>query len=152
MSARAPLSRRAAIFRHRRQLEQLLPEGEDCRVKVNDRVEFIDQGENLSSVACPACGRVTRHIYGGPDESLHEWMSDLIERTREENVLVITTPMPCCGAVVPFTALTFDWPAGFARFRLMIDNPQVGYPVAEEIVRELEGILGCSLKQVWAHY
>ena len=60
--------------------------------------------------------------------------------------------MPCCGAVVPFTALTFDWPAGFARFRLSIDNPQVERPVATEIVRELERILGCSLTQVWALY
>jgi hypothetical protein len=64
----------------------------------------------------------------------------------------MTARMPCCDAVVPFTALTFDWPAGFARFRLSIDNPQVAYPVADKLVGELESILGCSLKQVWALY
>jgi hypothetical protein len=37
-------------------LEKLLPEGERCRTEDFGRVTFIDQGENLESILCPACG------------------------------------------------------------------------------------------------
>lgn len=54
-------------------LEKRLPEGEMCETKDFGHVTFIDQGENLESILCPASGAKLA-LYGGPEsESNCDW-------------------------------------------------------------------------------
>jgi hypothetical protein len=124
-------------------LEHLFPEGEDCAVEVYDAVQFIDQGQILEAVICPACD--TRL-------EIEEWWYDLGERMEQEPAETIVTTLPCCSASVRLLDLEFDWPAGFARFELSIRNPNVAENLPASKLAELEAILGCRLRQVRAHY
>jgi hypothetical protein len=60
--------------------------------------------------------------------------------------------MPCCQNKVLSTDLTFDWPAGFAKFELSAMNPNINHDLPPEQIAELEVVLKCKLKQIRAHY
>jgi hypothetical protein len=135
-------------------LKEMLPDGEMCQVEVYDQLQFIDQGENCYAVFCPSCGQqfpidpFTEHDPG------MVWWYELIEaRSAGASIEQLQTKMPCCGARVPFTSLKFDWPAGFAHFRLSIWNTNVadGLLTDEQLAR-IEALLSCKLTQIRAHY
>jgi hypothetical protein len=134
-------------------LERFFPDGEECETTVYSSVSFIDQGEYIEAIHCSVCGRTTRVDYlGGEDDPgrrLWDYTMDRLDDTPAANV---DLQMPCCGTLVPFTQLTFDWPAAFARFELSIHNPEPEESLNEAQLAELEAIFGCKLKQVWAHY
>lgn len=130
-------------------MESMLPDGEECEVTIYPRLEFIDQGENLSTIFCPAC-QAALHTH--PDEAIQEWWYEVSDAAEAEGYEGYAVKMPCCRQTVQFTDLTFDWPAGFARFQLSMDNPQVSAPLSPEQIKELSTILGCEMRQVWAHY
>jgi hypothetical protein len=133
-------------------LEKLLPEGEMCRAKDFGHVTFIDQGENLESILCPAC-RTKLSLYGSPEsESNCDWWHSIMDNLEEGDFEGVSGQMPCCGRPVPVTSLQFDWPGGFARFELCIWNPGLGENLTPTQVAEFEAILGCKLLQVRAHY
>lgn len=60
--------------------------------------------------------------------------------------------MPCCSQSVAATALTFDWPAGFAKFELWMMDPNIAENLDDDQLEKLESVLGCELMQVRAHY
>jgi hypothetical protein len=133
-------------------LEKLLPEGERCRTEDFGPVTFIDQGENLESVLCPACG-TKLSLYGTPEsESNCNWWHSLVDELEDGELEGVSGPMPCCGSTVQLTSLQFHWPGGFARFELCIWNPGTGDNLTPSQVAEFEAILGCKLLQVRAHY
>lgn len=133
-------------------LEEMLPDGEMCEAESFDNLQFIDGGENLEAVVCPACGK--RVVLNSLTED-HPGMAWWFETERlMETVLVekLQTDMPCCNSTVPFTSLTFDWPAGFAHFELCIWNPNIARNLNDSEMAKLEAVLGCKLRQVRAHY
>lgn len=133
-------------------LEGFFPDGEECEVEVHDTVQFIDQGENLERVYCPACqGTIEINFLAKNDPGASFWF-DLSERLGEEEVFEMSVVMLCCGKSVPFTSLTFDWPAAFARFELSVRNPDSSENLSAAELSELEQVLGCKLRQVRAHY
>jgi uncharacterized protein YbaR (Trm112 family) len=133
-------------------LESLFPDGEEFQAETYDEVEFIDQGENIEAVICPACKKrlVLDHFTEG--DSIVEWWYELSDAMGETAVDAVSTKMPCCGRIVRALDLEFDWPAGFARFELNVMNPNVAENLTESQLRELEQILGCPLRQIRAHY
>jgi len=133
-------------------LEKLLPEGEMCRTEDFGHVTFIDQGENLEAVLCPACG-ARLPLYGTPEaETNSDWWHSIVDELADEEFEGVSGEMPCCATTVPFTSLSFDWPGGFARFELCIWNPGIRENLTLAQVAEFEAILGCKLLQVRAHY
>jgi hypothetical protein len=133
-------------------LEAFFPEGEDFQVGIYDGIEFIDQGENIEAVICPACMKRLEMNHFTEGDPIVAWWYDLSETMENTAVTSITTKMPCCGRVVRLTELEFDWPAGFARFELNVMNPNVAENLTQSQLHELEQILGCQLRQVRAHY
>ena len=133
-------------------LESLLPEGEDCQTQIFPRLEFIDQGENLERVFCPGCHATLYLDFFSEGDPVVEWWHSISDEGQERGYEGVRVSMPCCHRDVLFTDLTFDWPGGFARFQLDISNPQIGHPLPDEDLKKLSNVLGCHLKQIWAHY
>jgi hypothetical protein len=48
--------------------------------------------------------------------------------------------------------LVWEWPAGFAKFILEAMNPRLQGRLPEERQSQTETILGCGLRQIYAHY
>ena len=133
-------------------LEELMPEGEMCEAEVYHHITFIEQAENLESVICPNCKKIIKVFGLQQNEEIVEWMYNLLDQSNDMPADEMKAKMPCCGQVVPFMSLTFDWPAGFARFELSIWNPEIERPVEKKVIIQLEELLGCSLIEIWAHY
>lgn len=133
-------------------LGSFFPEGEDFQAEIYDEIEFIDQGENIEAVICPACEKRLEMDHFTEGDPIVAWWYDLSEVMEEAAVASITTKMPCCGQVVRMMDLEFDWPAGFARFELSVMNPNEADNLTELQLHELEQILDCQLRQVRAHY
>ena len=129
-------------------LEQMLPEGE-CEAEVYERLTFIDQGANLSAIICPSSNNKLQ--FDG-DETIQEWWYSFEDEEQDQGVEGLMVTMPCCQKSVSFTDLTFDWPAGFARFELNAMNPNISHDMPPEQVAELEAVLKCKLQQIRAHY
>jgi hypothetical protein len=132
-------------------LKELLPDGEMCQAEVYDRLEFIDQGENLECILCPSCASSVILFDGSPRaEAVEEWWYNITDRVTKEGCERFEISMPCCNSEVFFTDLKFEWPAGFARFELSIWNA-LG-DLGSEGIERLEIILQCKLLQIRTHY
>jgi len=130
----------------------MLPDGEMCEAKSFDKLQFIDAGANLEAIVCPACGgRFPLDPYTQNDPGA-AWWYETQDVMASASIEKVQTTMPCCKATVPFTALEFEWPAGFAHFELSIWNPNIARNLSDAEMGKLEAILGCKLKQVRAHY
>lgn len=131
-------------------LQELLPECGICEVATYNNLQFIDQGENLELIYCPLC-KVEVQFADLSEDFMENWLE--IEQTAKENGYeAIEVLMPCCNNKALFTDLTFYWPAGFAKFELSVEDPQVAEKLPPDQVGELEKILGCKLYQIWTLY
>lgn len=123
-------------------LATILPEAADITDVVTPHVEFIDQGGNFEYIRCPACNRLI-------DES---WSSHVMDEVYDRHIgftnLLVRTP--CCGHWLSLNDLDYHWPAGFARYRLDVRDPQG--ELSDDDMSTLESILHCSLRRVWARY
>jgi hypothetical protein len=129
-------------------LEKLLPEGEMCEAEDYGYVTFIDPGENLEAILCPACDAQLK-LYGTPEAAEnYNWWHSIVDELADGEFEGVSGEMPCCKKTVPLTSLKFNWPGGFARFELWIWNPGIG----ENLTQEFEAMLGCNLLQIRAHY
>ena len=126
----------------RRLLQRLLPEASQVTIEVQDHVGFVDQGANFESVGCPACGA-----------SLDVgWWQAAMEKAMESQFADLAVSPPCCGARTSLNDLRYVWPAGFARFSLEAMNPNRSGDLDPAEIGQLEALLGCKLRQIWAHY
>jgi hypothetical protein len=128
-------------------LLQELAAGEG-EVRASEKLMYIDAGEALERIVCPRC----RSALDRYEEPINEWYSQIDEELTEKDVESLNVITPCCSASVPFEELGFE-DGGIARFELVIWNPDLpDYQLPASSMAELEKVLGCSLKQVWAHY
>jgi hypothetical protein len=105
-----------------------------------DEIQFIDQGSNFESIRCPQCGARLDLT----------WWSQAMSRAaalRFEDLSVVT---PCCSRQTSLNDLIYYWPAGFAKFAISVRNPNKDLEPYE--TTRLAGMLGTSLRIVWAHY
>ena len=128
------------------------PDGHDAETTTHEELAFIDNGVNTEAIICPTCGaRLALHAGDRADEhaQLFSWIFDA-----DDAAAISSRPvtMPCCGAKTPAVAVAFDWPAGFAHFELSIWNPNTERPVDSAVRGKLEDLLGCPLREIWAHY
>jgi len=126
----------------RQLLEKMLPEAQEITVDVGDHVGFVDQGANFESVGCPSCGAILDV----------EWWQGEMDKAMESNCADLSTSPPCCGRQTSLNDLRYVWPAGFARFTLEAMNPNRGEDLDPTQLGQLEQLLGCKLRQIWAHY
>ncbi|SRR5579884_245754 len=121
-------------------LKSFLPKSDEVRASTSDEVEFIVTGGNLERILCPACGATV------DEDWWIEAMNTAYSESKFANLQVI---LPCCGTRVSLNDLHYEWPTGFARFRLEAHNPTTD--LDGTFVSRLEQILGCKLRKIWAH-
>ena len=103
-------------------------------------IEFVDAGANFKSIACPLCRREI-------DTAWWSGAMDAAARSEFSDLGIVT---PCCHKNTSLNDLVYDFPQGFARFRLQAINPHI--PGLEGIqLSALEQALGCNLRVIWQH-
>jgi len=118
-----------------------VPRADEVTMSSTTDVKFIDAGGNLERVICPICGM----------ELETNWWIQAVdvayEETRFRDLLVT---LPCCNSLSSLNDLHYDWPVGFACFRLAARNPNTD--ITDGILRFLESLIGIRLRKIWAHY
>ena len=132
----------AAADKARTLLAGFVPDASQVTIDVRDDVSFIDQGANFESVGCSSCG--------APVDL--EWWQAALEKAMEGRCRDLTVTPPCCGKQASLNDLRYVKPAGFARFTLEAMNPNRTEDLEPKEVQQLESLLGCKLRQIWAQY
>ncbi|GCE06874.1 hypothetical protein [Dictyobacter aurantiacus] len=121
-------------------LASFLPEKE-IQVKLSEEVAFIDAGNNLELIQCPACEAPVSC----------EWWSAMMDHAyASSHFLNLNVTMPCCATMVSLNNLHYMWPVGFARFVIEIRAPERG--LAERLQPLIQPMLGCPIRKIHAHY
>jgi hypothetical protein len=121
-------------------LSARLPAADVVSGAATDEVNFVDPGANLVRVVCPACGT---------ELDMEQWQQFMDAAYATQFADLIVT-MPCCGATGSLHDLHYEAPAGFARFELEVLNPNGD--LKDDECYQLEHILGCRLRKIWAQY
>ena len=124
-----------------KRLKSFLPKADEVTCDSSDEVQFIDAGVNFERISCPACRRPLAM----------RWWQDAMDAAGEKAFRDLGITLPCCGKPSTLNDLVYFWAQGFARFSLEALNPGQRDLRADQI-RELETILGCSLRVILAHY
>ncbi len=109
-------------------------------VVMTDNVDFIFSGTNLEAVYCPQCR----------SEIDWEWWSDIMNRACKDGYRDLGLTTPCCGLETNLNELRYDWPSGFAKFRISFLGPR--RDLAPAVVDRIAQALGTPLRKVWAHF
>jgi len=56
----------------------------------------------------------------------------------------------CCNRSTSLNDLKYKWPAGFAKFAIIIADPVID--IENDRLDVLETILGTKIRKIWAHY
>lgn len=121
-------------------LHQIFPFAREIQHKTDNTPQFIDPGSNLQRVICPKCDTVI-------DDEWWQKSTDTSYRNGNQNLNVTVL---CCNSTISLNDLKYDWPAGFARFRYEISDPERNFELEE--LHELENVLKTNLRIIWAHY
>ena len=121
-------------------LESWLPNAEEITGEVEDEVQLVDAGANLSSIQCPACGASIDL----------DWWAEATDQASEGGFADRAVRVPCCRAAVDLNDLVYDWPQGFARFSLSAMNPDTSNLEPHQEARLAE-VLGTPLRRLWTH-
>ncbi|MBZ0282293.1 MAG: hypothetical protein K8L97_16245 [Anaerolineae bacterium] len=109
------------------------------QMTTSESVQFIDQGANFEHILCPLCKN---------ELQLEQWqlLMDAAYRTGFAQLEVV---VPCCSQSTSLNDLIYQWPAGFARFRIEIFNPSSD--INETQMHVLETALGYKARKIWRH-
>jgi hypothetical protein len=121
-------------------LRALLPHAERIEAVTHERIGFVDPGGNFEGVFCPHCGSEIT-------DNWRDWIDSAYHRSHFEELRVVTQ---CCSRESDLNSLRYEWPAGFARFKLAARNPGSGWLEASAQTA-IETVLGCKLRQILAH-
>ncbi|OQR65836.1 hypothetical protein B6E66_01805 [Streptomyces maremycinicus] len=124
-------------------LSAMLPDDDARRgleAKWHDGVEVVDCGTNLERISCPQCG----------SELTASWWAEAVSERYDEGFATLLGTVPCCGVDTSLNELVYDWPIGFARFRLEVLYPNRAWLTDEELA-SLSTALGHPLRQILTH-
>ncbi|ENM0969188.1 hypothetical protein AB6R08_004469 [Vibrio parahaemolyticus] len=134
-------------------LEVFFPDGEQAEVEFSDSVKFIDSGSNLEKITCSLCCKSMEINPFQENDIGAEWWYELDETlSSSPDLQTLNVKMPCCGKYAAIQSVDFCGSASFSMFELCIWNPYSDDGISKVQLSELEGILGCELKQIWACY
>lgn len=122
-------------------VNDLFPEGDGAEAGAHTFMAFFDCGENFGRICCPTCNS---------EIELSWWQERMSEDNFEGEFLLNAYPTPCCQSEHNLNKLEYDWPQGFARFRLCAFNPNVEN-ISDGQKAQLEEILGTPLRVIHQH-
>lgn len=118
-----------------------IPEAEQVTAEVTEHIEFISAMGSFETVSCPVCGALQDNSW---------WMRAMDAAYSERGFADLRITLPCCGAASSLNDLRYYFPQGFARFVLSAFEPNI-LDLEDWQTQELEKLLGCQLRRVWAH-
>jgi len=118
-----------------------VPMAEHVRIQVSDEVEFVATDDKFERIVCPSCGDKLDTIWW------QQAMDTAYQCTKFANLAV---KLPCCQHTCSLNDLCYNYPTGFARFRIEASNPR--FDIGLSHVNALENIVSCHLKKVWAYF
>ncbi|MEV5527666.1 zinc ribbon domain-containing protein [Streptomyces prunicolor] len=133
---------RAAAHQAKAALSALLPDADARRgltARWHDTVEVVHCGTNLETIRCPHCGA---------DSSA--WWADALQERYTEGFSTLLVTTPCCDTETSLNDLTYDWPMGFASFRIEALNPNRGRLTDQELT-SVTAAAGHPLRQILTH-
>ena len=122
-------------------LGTVIDNGDEIESKVNENIIFVDPGSNLESVSCPSCS-----------SDITDWWSKEMDNLYKNHFSTLEITTPCCQNSLSMNDLDYNFQAGFARFVIEIRNPSIGGLLDDTIVKQVESLLGCKVRQIMAHY
>ncbi|MGW8353302.1 hypothetical protein [Streptomyces wedmorensis] len=108
--------------------------------KWHDSVEVVHCFANLERTSCPRCGT----------ELAPGWWGDAVSQCYDEGFSTLMVTVPCCDVETSLNELMYDWPMGFARFRIEVLYPNRAWLTDGELA-SLAGALGHPLRQILIH-
>jgi hypothetical protein len=130
-------AREAALER----LKSFVSGARQVTAEVREHVEFVPAMGNFETVSCPVCGAVLDDAW---------WVQAMDAAYSESGFTDLRVTLPCCGATSSLNDLKYHFPQGFARFVLSAVEPPVS-DLDDWQVRELEELVGCTLRKIWVH-
>ncbi|MFF3689796.1 hypothetical protein [Streptomyces sp. NPDC002187] len=124
-------------------LARMLPDDDARRgleTQWHDSVEVVYCGSNLKRISCPHCGA----------EFASGWWGEAVSERYDEGFRTLIATVPCCDVETSLNELVYDWPMGFARFRIEIMYPNRAWLTDEELA-SLTDALGHPLRQILIH-
>ncbi len=109
-------------------------------IVVSEKVEFIDSRTGLTAIYCPRCG--SKVEWG--------WWHGAMNRAYATGFRDLSIKTPCCNLDTNLNELRYDWPSGFARFRISFLNP--GRDLEPEVIELIANALGTPIRKIWAHH
>ncbi|MBK3569064.1 MULTISPECIES: hypothetical protein [unclassified Streptomyces] len=134
---------RAAANHATAALSALLPDADARRglsARWHDTVEMVHCGANLKTVHCPHCGADS-----------DGWWGEAVQERYDEDFATLLVTVPCCGAETSLNDLVYDWPMGFASFRIEVLYPNRGWLTEDELA-SVTTAFGHPLRQILAHF
>lgn len=124
-------------------MEKYFPDrGEEVQSRTWDQPAFIDSGDALETLSCPACGNTVERF----EEEGEAWWDQVMQQLwTSENPMALEMTMPCCSQTVLAKDIRFDGDAGFARFKLYLPDPGDSVEPTPKQLAKLEVTLGCKL-------
>jgi hypothetical protein len=151
--AREFLPPREAAEKARILLEDFFPDGEQAEVEFSETLQFRDGGQNIEKVRCPSCQKTTDIDPFRVNDIGTAWWYEFDDAlSGATDLRKLSVKMPCCGKAASVQDIDFGNAADFSRFELCIWNPSAENGISAEQVAIIEELLGCKLKQIWAHY
>lgn len=131
----------AARQRARDRFAAFVPDAQEVTAEVSEHVEFVSAMGNFEAASCPGCGATLDNDW---------WWRTLGAAYEESHFADLGITLPCCSAVASLNDLHYHFPQGFARFSLSAFEPNI-FDLEDWQVRELEDLLGCTLRKIWVH-
>jgi hypothetical protein len=132
----------AKCERARDRFSQIAPDAEEIEIRVSEKVQFFDCGQNFERIRCPSCSAEI------PVDWWQNRMGD--DYDSGDGFKLATYATPCCAKKCTLHELVYEWPQGFGRFALDAMNPDIG-KLDETYKREFESILGTTLRVIYQH-
>ncbi|MFC9077893.1 hypothetical protein ACFTY7_12815 [Streptomyces sp. NPDC057062] len=135
--------RRDAADRAAAVLSGMLPDDDARRglqAMWHDDVEVVVCGASLEKISCP---------HGAAHVSSH-WWAQAVSARCDEGFSTLLVVVPCCEVQTSLNELVYDWPMGFARFRIEVLYPNRAWLTGEELARVADA-LGHPVRQILIH-
>lgn len=87
--------------------------GQAARIIDAGKILFVDAGEYFQSVGCPWCGSLIEI----------DWWQERMSTAFNDGFMNLAIRTPCCDVTSSLNDLMYDWPQGFAQWRLEVMNP-----------------------------
>ena len=123
-------------------LTELDPSNPVAEILAESVFKFCDCGQNFERIRCPSCG----------EEVSIEWWGERIDEDYDGSDFRLGLyETPCCKTAHTLHNLVYEWPQGFYKTGIEMENLEIGR-LSKEHVQHIEAIVAVKLRVIYSHY